>query len=440
MPMADNIVDSYRSVRSAYAVDALRVPSGGDDARSRPRAPFRPVLRARPRRHPRLRRRPPGTDPQRGRPRLRTDPRGGPPLPADPGRPRIRPRRRPRSSGSPRASWSSATPTCRASRCPRSPNRIWSNSSRRTRESSSLCVLDGDDIVYVARVPARRIMTAAITVGTRFPAHVTSVGRVILAHLPARGTRSPAGPRRAAPADRPHDRLRGSAAGGTASGYAGRDTPSSTRNWRRGCARSPPRCGTGAARWWRRSTSRCTRAATRSTSVRRDLLPQLLDGGGRGSRPTSGCYRSSTSRFPRHRDTQIIIVSPASRSSSVSTESRWSGVPSRTSVSQVPQVPSVQENSTSTPGGAHGVEHGDVRGDGERPAALRQLDLELRVLARLLLLRLEPLDAQQPGRAPRLHRVEQRPGTAAVDQRALGDVVEHRRPGPAARSRPAGRR
>ena len=53
-----------------------------------------------------------------------------------------------------------------------------------TRESSSLCVLDGDDVVYVARVPARRIMTAAITVGTRFPAHVTSVGRVILGHLP----------------------------------------------------------------------------------------------------------------------------------------------------------------------------------------------------------------------------------------------------------------
>ncbi|MCX5562199.1 IclR family transcriptional regulator C-terminal domain-containing protein [Streptomyces sp. NBC_00038] len=52
------------------------------------------------------------------------------------------------------------------------------------RESSSLCVLDGDDIVYVARVPTSRIMTATITVGTRFPAHVTSVGRVMLAHLP----------------------------------------------------------------------------------------------------------------------------------------------------------------------------------------------------------------------------------------------------------------
>ncbi|MFF7393507.1 IclR family transcriptional regulator C-terminal domain-containing protein [Streptomyces scabiei] len=54
----------------------------------------------------------------------------------------------------------------------------------RVGESSSLCVLDGDDIVYVARVPTSRIMTATITVGTRFPAHVTSVGRVILAHLP----------------------------------------------------------------------------------------------------------------------------------------------------------------------------------------------------------------------------------------------------------------
>ncbi|AQS66507.1 IclR family transcriptional regulator C-terminal domain-containing protein [Streptomyces pactum] len=52
------------------------------------------------------------------------------------------------------------------------------------RESSSLCVLDGDDVVYVARVPTSRIMTATITVGTRFPAHLTSVGRVILADLP----------------------------------------------------------------------------------------------------------------------------------------------------------------------------------------------------------------------------------------------------------------
>jgi len=48
-------------------------------------------------------------------------------------------------------------------------------------ESSSISVLDGDDVVYVARVPTRRIMTVAISVGTRFPAYATSMGRVLLA-------------------------------------------------------------------------------------------------------------------------------------------------------------------------------------------------------------------------------------------------------------------
>ena len=52
-----------------------------------------------------------------------------------------------------------------------------------TRESSSVAVLDGEDIVYVVRVPTKRIMTAAISVGTRFPAYATSMGRVLLAHL-----------------------------------------------------------------------------------------------------------------------------------------------------------------------------------------------------------------------------------------------------------------
>ncbi|MGH1564515.1 IclR family transcriptional regulator domain-containing protein [Mumia sp. DW29H23] len=50
-------------------------------------------------------------------------------------------------------------------------------------ESSSVSVLDGLDIVYVARVPTRRIMTVAISVGTRFPAYATSMGRVLLAGL-----------------------------------------------------------------------------------------------------------------------------------------------------------------------------------------------------------------------------------------------------------------
>ena len=50
-------------------------------------------------------------------------------------------------------------------------------------ESTSVAVLDGDDIVYVARVATRRIMTVGISVGTRFPAYAASMGRVLLAGL-----------------------------------------------------------------------------------------------------------------------------------------------------------------------------------------------------------------------------------------------------------------
>lgn len=51
-------------------------------------------------------------------------------------------------------------------------------------ESSSVSVLERTDVVYVARVPTSRIMTVVISVGTRFPAYATSMGRVLLAGLP----------------------------------------------------------------------------------------------------------------------------------------------------------------------------------------------------------------------------------------------------------------
>ena len=54
----------------------------------------------------------------------------------------------------------------------------------RVDESCSMSVLDGADVVYVAREPTRRIMTVAISIGTRFPAFATSMGRVLLAELP----------------------------------------------------------------------------------------------------------------------------------------------------------------------------------------------------------------------------------------------------------------
>jgi IclR family transcriptional regulator, pca regulon regulatory protein len=52
------------------------------------------------------------------------------------------------------------------------------------RESSSVSVLDGDEVVYVARVATSRIMAVSISVGTRFPAYATSMGRVLLAGKP----------------------------------------------------------------------------------------------------------------------------------------------------------------------------------------------------------------------------------------------------------------
>lgn len=52
-----------------------------------------------------------------------------------------------------------------------------------TRESSSIAQLDGSDIVYVARVAVPKIITFAVTIGTRFPALQTSLGKVLLAEF-----------------------------------------------------------------------------------------------------------------------------------------------------------------------------------------------------------------------------------------------------------------
>jgi IclR family transcriptional regulator, pca regulon regulatory protein len=56
--------------------------------------------------------------------------------------------------------------------------------TERLEESASIAVLDGTEILYVARTPTRRLMTLAITVGSRLPAYATSKGRVLLAFLP----------------------------------------------------------------------------------------------------------------------------------------------------------------------------------------------------------------------------------------------------------------
>jgi IclR family pca regulon transcriptional regulator len=54
-----------------------------------------------------------------------------------------------------------------------------------THESCSAAVLDGHEIVYVVRVPTKRIMTVSLGLGSRLPAHATSMGRILLADLPS---------------------------------------------------------------------------------------------------------------------------------------------------------------------------------------------------------------------------------------------------------------
>lgn len=55
--------------------------------------------------------------------------------------------------------------------------------SERMHETSSASILQGSEVVYVARTPARRIMSTALTVGSRLPAFHTSMGRVMLGYL-----------------------------------------------------------------------------------------------------------------------------------------------------------------------------------------------------------------------------------------------------------------
>ena len=55
--------------------------------------------------------------------------------------------------------------------------------SERLGESCSAGILEGNDIVYVARVPTRRIMSTVLSVGSRLPAFHTSLGRIQLGFL-----------------------------------------------------------------------------------------------------------------------------------------------------------------------------------------------------------------------------------------------------------------
>ncbi|PHN04561.1 IclR family transcriptional regulator domain-containing protein [Flavilitoribacter nigricans] len=61
---------------------------------------------------------------------------------------------------------------------------VMKNLSQEVNESCSISVLEGTDIQYIAREQTSRIMTITLGIGTRLPAHITSMGRILLASLP----------------------------------------------------------------------------------------------------------------------------------------------------------------------------------------------------------------------------------------------------------------
>jgi IclR family pca regulon transcriptional regulator len=62
--------------------------------------------------------------------------------------------------------------------------------SDRIGESTSVSILDGAEIVYIARAAQKKVMAIALMPGSRLPAHCTSMGRVMLAALPEAEARS----------------------------------------------------------------------------------------------------------------------------------------------------------------------------------------------------------------------------------------------------------
>src|SRR5690606_32558360 len=56
--------------------------------------------------------------------------------------------------------------------------------SQALNESCSAAILVDEDVVYVARVAGRRIVSVGLHVGTRLPAYCTSMGRILLSGLP----------------------------------------------------------------------------------------------------------------------------------------------------------------------------------------------------------------------------------------------------------------
>ena len=151
--------------------------------------------------------------------------------------------------------------------------------SERFHESCSAAILQGTDAVYVARVPAGRIMSVAISIGTRLPAFHTSIGRVQLGFLDddeiwrrLRSLRMEAyTPSTIIDVQALFERVR--------SRPRSRASPSSTRSWSAACAPSPCRSSIAQARRSPRSTSPRTRPAPPATRCASASCRRCANGG-----------------------------------------------------------------------------------------------------------------------------------------------------------------
>ena len=126
--------------------------------------------------------------------------------------------------------------------------------SEQLHESSSMSMLDGGEIVYVARSAASRILAAGLSVGSRLPAYCTSMGRVLLASLPDRDLEAYLDHLKPKPL-RPRPSLAFPSSRRPFCKCARMDTPSWMRNWSLGC--DPLRClfSRAAMSWSRPSMS-----------------------------------------------------------------------------------------------------------------------------------------------------------------------------------------
>ena len=110
-----------------------------------------------------------------------------------------------RHSGSDRVFSSSAIPTSPANPGGRWLSPFLEDAARQTQETCNIAILSDAEIVYVARVIAKRIISTNLSVGSRLPAQVTALGRVLLAGLPS-GAQGIGKANQAGEADQSHNR------------------------------------------------------------------------------------------------------------------------------------------------------------------------------------------------------------------------------------------